>query len=368
MAGADRVTFIGSDVYRRAAYGDNHPLSIGRVGPVIDLCRQLGWLSTDDYAESPAADLDALCRFHAPAYVDAVIAADRAGKADQQLREAHGLGTIENPVFRGLVARAAPGCGGSILAAELLLGGGVAYNPAGGTHHGRPDRASGFCYFNDPVLAILRLLDAGLDRVFYLDLDAHHGDGVEAAFADDARVATLSIHEQGRWPGTGTESRPARGIWNVLVPAGFTDSELAFVMEEVAEPVARAFRPDAVVVTCGADGLAGDPLSAMALTNGALWTAVGHARDWSPRMAVLGGGGYNPWTVVRCWAGLWASLAGRAFPETLPTAALDLLAGLDSDLVDEDDIDPCWLTTIADEPNTAPVRPEVRDLARRKAA
>src|SRR5690606_37637711 len=124
-----------------------------------------------------------------------------------------------NPLFPGLFERAATSVGGSILAARLALEGRIAYHPAGGTHHGRPDRASGFCYFNDPAFAILALLEAGLERVLYVDLDAHHGDGVQDAFAADERVHTVSIHEAGRWPGTGAASDTGDGrACNLPVP------------------------------------------------------------------------------------------------------------------------------------------------------
>lgn len=362
------AVFIGSDVYRRAAYGSNHPLTIPRVGPVMDLCRHMGWLDDGRFVESPKADYDELTRFHAPAYVGAVAYADSAGRSNADLRDRFGIGTVENPVFEGVFERAATSCGGSIHAADRVLEGGCAYNPAGGTHHGRPAQASGFCYFNDPALAIFRLIDAGLGRVLYLDLDAHHGDGVEDAFADDARVATISIHEQGRWPGSGAESDPARGIWNFPVPRGFSDAELGFVMDEIVLPIATGAAPEAVVITCGADGLAGDPLSGMELSNVSLWAAVDQMRDASPRTVVLGGGGYNPWTVTRCWAGLWATLAGCDLRASLPDPAVELLASFESELVDEEDVDPGWLTSIADDPTEAPIRAEIERLALQRAA
>ncbi len=362
------AVFVGSDIYRLAAYGKNHPLSIPRVGSVIDLCHHMGWLNVQNYVESSPASTCDLTRFHSMDYVDAVKGVDKAGKSDAQNREIYGLGTIENPVFTGLFDRAAMSCGGSIHAAELVLNGGCAYNPAGGTHHGRPSAASGFCYFNDPVLAIYRLLDLGLSRVFYLDLDAHHGDGVEAAFTDDLRVATVSIHEQRRWPYSGVESNPANRVWNFPVPGGFNASELNFLINEVVLPLADKFSPDAVVVTCGADGLAGDPLSTMELTNISLWSAVSELRAVSPRAIVLGGGGYNPWTVIRCWAGLWATIAGCNIPSSLTVPAVDLLNSLECDLVDEEDINPSWLNSIVDETEELPVRPEIENLALLQAA
>jgi acetoin utilization protein AcuC len=264
-----------------------------------------------------------------------------------------------------VVDRAATAVGGSILAAELALEGRVVFHPAGGTHHGRPSRASGFCYFNDPVFAIRRLEAAGVERVLYVDLDAHHGDGVQDAFAGDPRVRFVSIHESGRWPYTGAAGDRGQGYaCNLPVPRGFNDSELEFLMAEVVLPLAEDFAPEAVVVTCGTDALAGDPLSSMALTNVALWEAVERLVALAAAAVVLGGGGYNPWTLARCWTGLWGRLEGRQIPMVLPEEAQVVLRGLECDLVDDEDMRAEWLTTLADAPSPGPVRDAVRDLAR----
>jgi acetoin utilization protein AcuC len=280
------------------------------------------------------------------------------------VRERYGFGSFENPLFPGVFERAATAVGGSLLAAELALEGRVVFHPAGGTHHGRRDRASGFCFFNDPVFAIRRLLDGGATRVLYLDLDAHHGDGVQQAFLDEPRVRTVSIHERGRWPHTGDADDTGHGYArNLPVPAGFNDSELAFLMDEVVLPLARRFDPEAVVVTCGTDALAGDPLSAMALSNVALWDAVERGIGPSLPAVVLGGGGYNPWTLARCWTGLWGRLSRRQVPMELPEPAQLILRSLACDLVEDEDVDPVWFSTLADAPRPGPVREAVKSLA-----
>lgn len=352
--------FVSHEIYRQTGYGANHPLAIARVGPVMDLCRALGWLDARSYRESPRASEDELAAFHSLDYIRALRHASASGQVDTQVRERHALGTMENPLFPGLFERAATSVGGSILAAELALEGRVAFHPAGGTHHGRTDRASGFCYFNDPVFALLTLLDAGLERVLYVDLDAHHGDGVEDAFAADERVHTVSIHEAGRWPHTGHASKGL--ACNLSVPRQFNDSELDALMEAVVLPLARRLSPQAVVITCGADALAGDPLSAMQLSNVALWSAVERLVATAPAAVVLGGGGYNPWTVARYWTGLWGRLSGRSIPDTLPAGARAILAALECDLVDDEDRQPEWLTTLADQRNDGPVRPAVQSI------
>ena len=361
--------FVASEFCGRRGFGTHHPLAIPRVSAVLELCDRLGWLDGDSCRTSRAAGVDDLTVFHDPAYVEALRASDAAGRVEPRVRERHGFGNFENPLFPGVFERAATAVGGSILAAELALEGRVVFHPAGGTHHGRRDRASGFCYFNDPVFAIRRLLDGGAARVLYVDLDAHHGDGVQEAFIDEARVRTVSIHEQGRWPHTGAADDTGRGYArNLPVPAGFNDSELAFLLDEVVLPLADGFAPEAVVVTCGTDALAGDPLSDMALSNVALWEAVDRLVGRAGPAVVLGGGGYNPWTLARCWTGLWGRLSCREIPMELPSAAQLILRGLECDLVDDEDVEAAWLTTLADVPHPGAVRAEVESLASRGRA
>lgn len=355
--------FVGHEIYRRAAYGSHHPLAISRVETVMDLCQALGWLADGEFHVSPRASEAELAWFHTPDYIRTLRQAAESGKIDVAARARYRIGTMENPLFPGLFERAATSVGGSIRAAELALGGRIVFHPAGGTHHGRPDRASGFCYFNDPVFAILVLLKAGLERVLYVDLDAHHGDGVEDAFAADQRVFTISIHERGRWPHTGDGWDDRNGsVWNLPVPRGFNDSELRLLVEDVVVPLAERIAPQAIVLTCGADALAGDPLSSMALSNVALWSTAERLAHLAPAAVVLGGGGYNPWTVARYWTGLWARLSGRPIPATLPIPARHILAGLRCDLIEEEDMCEHWLTTLADAPNEGPVREEIRHL------
>ena len=362
-AAADGALFVGSDVYRQAAFGKHHPLSIIRVAGVVDLCEMLDWFGPGQFRDSPRASDADLCRFHDPAYVAALREADAAGRVEKSVRDRYRIGTMENPLFPGLFLRASTAVGGSIHAAELALDGRAVFHPSGGTHHGRADRASGFCYFNDPVFAVLTFLEAGLERVLYVDLDAHHGDGVQLAFEQDPRVMTVSVHEERRWPYSGpVEDRGAGRARNLPVPPGFNDSELAFLMAEAVLPLARRFAPQALVITCGADPLAGDPLSKLELSNGALWRAVEDLVAEVPSAAVLGGGGYNPWTVVRCWSGLWGRLSGRTIPATLPAEARDFLATLECDLIDDDEIADFWLTGMVDPPNNGPVRPAIQRL------
>jgi acetoin utilization protein AcuC len=366
-----RPRFIGSEIYRRSRYGSNHPLAIPRVSTCIDLCRALGWLPDDVYIDSPMATPDELTRFHAPEYVAALQAAEAAQAIDDAASERFNIGRGGNPVFGEIFRRPATACGASLLAAEMLAGGQAhtIYSPAGGTHHGQRAAASGFCYLNDPVLAILRLLDRGVARVAYVDIDAHHCDGVEAAFGDDPRVLIASIHEQGRWPNTGAfDAQAAATRVNLPVPTGLNDDEFALLFDEVVLPRVAAFGAGALVVQGGADALADDPLSNLSLSNNAMWRAAAKLKALGLPMLMTGGGGYNPWSVARAWTGMWGTLNGFEIPERLPAAAEAILRPLHwhrrKDQIRPEE----WFTTLRDAPASGPVRAEIADLARRANA
>jgi len=345
--GPRHALYVDSPIYARRAYGVQHPLAIARTETVTRLAEVLGWLPRSARVTSTAASTETLARFHDPAYIAALKTADDSGTVTRAQRQLYNFGTMENPLFPGVFERAATTVGGSILAAELALEGRITFHPAGGTHHGQRARASGFCYFNDPVFALLTLLDAGLERVVYVDLDAHHGDGVEAAFESDPRVHLASVHETGRWPHSGTDNGNGR-MCNVPVAQGCDDQTFEAAIDERVLPFVVRARPEALVITCGADALAGDPLSSMKLTNTSLWRTVDRISALADAVVVLGGGGYNPWTLARCWAGLWARLAGFEIPAAMPPAACAILGALHCDLVDDEDIDETWLTDMID--------------------
>lgn len=358
-----RPLFIGSEIYRRSRYGGKHPLAIPRVSAVIDLCRALHWLPDEAYLDSPTATPEQLRQFHAEDYVAAVIQAEQTQSISDELAQRYNIGRNGNPVFGEIFRRPATACGASLLAADLLREGGIIYSPAGGTHHGRRDRASGFCYFNDPALGILAMLEQGLTRVLYVDVDAHHGDGVEAAFAGESRVLTVSIHQEDLWPRTGkVEDRAGGSARNLPVPAGLNDSELAHLIDQAVLPLAARFAPQGLVLQCGADALADDPLSGGALSNQALWRTVRVLKDIAPRLLVLGGGGYNPWSVARAWSGVWATLNGIGIPERLPEAAEEVLRGLFWTRRSPEPPER-WFTSLADPPNEGPVRDRIKEIA-----
>jgi len=212
-------------------------------------------------------------------------------------------------------------------------------------------------------------------RIAYVDIDAHHPDGVEHAFAGDPEALMLSVHEERRWPFTGALEETAGGrAFNLPVPRGFNDSEMALVREALILPAVAGFRPDAVVLQCGADAVTEDPLSRLALSNNAHWAVVAALRPLAPRYLVLGGGGYNPWSVGRLWTGVWATLAGAEIPDRLPPEGEAVLRALrwEGHRLGRNPPE-AWFTTLRDPPRPGPIRPEIRArlahlCARRPAA
>ncbi len=358
--------FIGSNIYRNSSYGRMHPLRVPRVPTVMDLTRAMGWVAPGQYLSSPRARPAALHAWHDPAYVAALQQAEADGAVSDAVRARFHLGTAANPVYPEVFRRPATAAGASILAGQLLRDGGVIHSPGGGTHHGLPDRANGFCYLNDAVLAVLSLRHAGASRVAYVDIDAHHCDGVEHAFACDPDTLLVSVHEERRWPFTGAlTDRGAGQVWNLPVPRGFNDTEMRAVLDRLILPRVAGFRPDAIVLQCGSDMLEEDPLSRLSLSNNAHFDVVRALRPLSARFLVLGGGGYNPWSVGRCWSGVWATLNGHEIPDRLPPDAEAVLRGLHWSGHRHGKAPPDhWFTTLRDAPREGPVRPAITDRLR----
>jgi len=306
-------------------FGPRHPLSPRRFGPGIELLRAVG--AEPGLAPEPAPDAE-LEWLHAAGYIDAV---RRFSAAPWSEPEA-GIGPGDDPPFAGMHEAAASVAGGSIRAIEAILRGDAehAYHPGGGLHHAMRARASGFCIYNDVALAIARARRDGL-RVLYVDLDVHHGDGVQALHYSDPGVLTISFHETGRslFPGTGFPAEMGEGIaagTSVNVPfEPMTGPEPWLVaIEALVPPLAAAFGPDLVVSQHGADGHVWDPLASLSLST----TAMGRAARLVDRVAhrfaggrwlATGGGGYSPSRVVpRAWALTWLAGAHRDVPDRLP--------------------------------------------------
>ena len=327
-SGDVKTALVHSDAFTRFDYGPTHPLRMERLGLTWRLMEAYGLTTLPNatvHAPAPASE-GALEVWHTREYL-AVLKAANGGVAPPHA-ERYGLGAGDNPVFPGLWDAARLGAGGSLLAAELVGSGKVtrAFHFAGGLHHALPRRASGFCYVNDAVLAILQLKARGL-RVAYVDIDAHHGDGVQYAFYDDPSVLTISTHERGDYlfPGTGFVEEAGEGAglgYSVNLPLEpFTDSAVYLpAFEQVVPPLLGAFRPDVVVAQLGIDSHRTDPLTHLAFDVQGFTRAVARIAELAPRLVCLGGGGYDLPNVARAWTAAWAVLNGVELPAELPAS------------------------------------------------
>jgi len=358
--------FISSPRFASRGYGRNHPLAIPRVSLAHRLAEACGLLAEGEYLEARCATDEELAALHDPDYVAAVRRAEDAREVAQADRERYALGVLENPWFADVFTRPATAAGGSLQAAEEALAGRRAFNPAGGMHHARSGRAQGFCYFNDPALAVLRLRAAGL-RVLYVDLDAHYPDGVAELLGADPGVLLLSLHMDTGYAypfaGGGLDDRQAV---NLPLPRGANDAEFLLAFDAVWPRALERFAPEAVVLQAGTDVIAPDPLGKLAVTTQGFLAAVARVVEGAPRVVVTGGGGYHPLLVARAWTGVWALLAGRLLPESMPAAGQALLREVRWER-DEDWVAPWMFESFDDPQGPVAIRPEIEALARAAA-
>lgn len=348
-----RVVFLSSPTVWQRGHGPQHPLKPERLQRTHELLQETGALDWPNVRVVPPrpATHEELTLFHTGEYVDAVRALS-AGERDVPTAR-YNFGPGDNPVFPGMYDSEGLKVGSAVQAAELLArgDGDVAFSYSGGLHHGGPDFASGFCVFNDAAVAIHWLLQQDM-RVAYVDVDVHHGDGVQNAFYDDDRVLTISLHQDGRtlFPGTGfiheTGHGPGAGYSvNVPLPPHTTGDAYLWAFRQVVPPLLARFQPDLLVTQLGVDTHFKDPLARLALTTRShqdLFTAlddlVVQAEPPLPWLA-LGGGGYDIGVVPRSWALAFAVMAGRSLPGDLPPAYRQRYGGR---LLHDEDV-PSWL-------------------------
>lgn len=323
-----KTALIHSEAYARFDYGPTHPLRMERLGLTFALMEAYGLTALPEtrVVVPTPAEPAALRGFHTEEYLEVLRAASAGLEIPAPAR--YGLGPGDNPIWPGMYEASALACGGSIAAAELVASGEVdrAFAFAGGLHHAMPDRASGFCYLNDAVLAIQALRARGL-RVCYIDIDAHHGDGVQFAFYESAEVLTISTHERGDrlFPGTGFVEEMGRGpglgyAVNLPLHPGTDDAVYLEAFDAVVPPLVRAFRPDAVVAQLGIDSHRSDPLTHLGLTVNGFAEALRRILALAPRLVALGGGGYDLGNVARAWTVAWALMNEVELPDRLPEA------------------------------------------------
>ena len=348
MTDPTRIALVRDEAAEAYDFGRDHPLAPVRVALTHGLIEATGLADAPGVVRiTPEAnderDLHDTLRVHDAAYVDTVATLSRTLTPGTSLLDAApdvgaraasvGLGAGDTPAFAGMHDASLAVVRASATAARMVLAGDVAhaFNPGGGLHHAMPGRAGGFCIYNDAAAAIAALLDAGAERVAYVDVDVHHGDGVERAFAADPRVLTISLHESGRtlFPGTGDATDVGEGVGvasAVNVPLAPQTSGRVWLdtFDAVVEPLVRAFQPDVLVTQLGCDTHTTDPLAHLALTlddMAAIYARL-HALALEAadgRWVATGGGGYQLVSVVpRAWTLAFAEMTGARLPIETP--------------------------------------------------
>lgn len=320
-----------TDMFMGYSFGPEHPLQPARIMLTYRMIEEYGFfLGYDTEVQEPyyASEND-LLMVHDPGYIQAV--------KDERPDPALGLDEPDTPIFPGIYDASALIAGASIEAAKRVASEPcVAFNLAGGLHHAFPARASGFCVFNDCALGI-RALRKRFKRVLYIDIDAHHGDGVQYIFYEDPSVLTISIHESGKYlfPGTGFVDEIGSGEGygysaNIPMPMNAEDECYRYAFESVIPALFRWFRPDAVVAQLGVDTHYADPLASLDLTLEGYGYLVRRIKELTDeyangRMLALGGGGYNLEVVPLAWTLAFQTLRGQEMPEELPKWWVDAI-------------------------------------------
>jgi acetoin utilization protein AcuC len=342
---SDAVALVVEPEVRRYDHGPQHPLRPERVLLTWELLRAYGLDGAPGVTvlgAEPASD-ETIGLVHTPAFIDAT---RRAGHGEDGGWGRYGYGPGDNPIFPDMHEAASLVCGASVAAAREVVEGRAAhaFNAAGGLHHSMADRASGFCVYDDPAVAIAWMLGRGdVERVAYVDVDVHHGDGVQAIFLDDPRVLTISIHEYapelGFFPGTGAASERGAGpgegtAINVPLPPGTDDDGWLRAFREIVPAAVRAFDPDVLVTQLGCDTHRTDPLAHLGLTTRAYREAGRELHDLAHaaaggRWVATGGGGYRWATVVpRAWTIYAAEMAEATLADELPSSWVELASAL----------------------------------------
>jgi acetoin utilization protein AcuC len=318
------TVFVYSDDLMGYNMGQSHPMQPRRLRMTYELLESYGVFDSEiEVVPPPLADPVEVARTHAPEFLEAIEALSNGTRIKNVGR--FGFGTGDNPIFSGMYEAALRYTGGTLQAVEAVLAGApVAVNISGGLHHSHYDRAAGFCILNDCAVGIRRLRQK-YARVAYVDIDVHHGDGVQELFYDDPTVLTISLHESGRslFPGTGFVQESGEGAgegYSLNLPfAPYTRDEVWLsAWREAALPILKAFQPEAILLQLGTDTHYKDPLAHLCLTAQGWLEAVADVKELGVPIVAVGGGGYNLTTVTRMWALATVFLAGLEVSNTVP--------------------------------------------------
>jgi acetoin utilization protein AcuC len=340
-----KTAFIYSDDFAAFEYGPDHPLKTFRLKLTYELIKACGLLSLTDtkFIEPKMANEEDILMFHDEGYIDVLKILNNGRMIP--VAEFFGIGPGDNPAFKCLYDWSRLVAGASLQAANLVGSSEVdiAFNIAGGLHHAMSNYASGFCYINDPVIAILSLLKKGY-RVAYIDIDAHHGDGVQAAFYKTNKVLTISIHETGKtlFPGTGFETETGEGEGlgysvNIPMPPSSDDELFLSAFNEIVPPIVEKFKPDIIVSQLGVDSFYNDPLAHLNYSMKGFCEVVRRIKEISPKWVAMGGGGYDMSNVARAWTLAWAIMNNVNVPDQIPQDFLNKYAqyGFQNTMIDD---------------------------------
>ena len=327
--------FIYSEELANFEYSPIHPFKPVRAKLTLDLCRRYDLIERPwiRLVKPQPLDFETMAEFHDPAYLKMLKDLDSATLAGELWPDLlstkggdyltvdpkilrYGLGTEDNPIFSGMFDYSALTAGATMVGAKMVAAGEVqlAFNPVGGFHHAGRDHAEGFCYVNDIAVVLTQLLKEGL-RVAFVDIDAHHSNGVQDAFYRDDRVLMISFHENGKdlypWSGFENEMGEEKGrgyTVNIPLPQNTDDEAFVHVFSEIVPPLLNAYAPDLVIAELGADTHISDPLTHLSMTNFGYCQAVKKLKESAPRLLALGGGGYDVYKTARSWTLAWAIL------------------------------------------------------------
>lgn len=321
-----KMAFLSSPTLWAHGHGPEHPMKPERLQRTVKLLEAYGAFKASNVRviAPRLATEDELALFHTREYIDAVKGLSRGDKGvDAHL---YGFSSGDNPIFDGMYETESLKAGSSLLGAQLVASGevDVAFSFSGGLHHAMPGYASGFCVFNDAAVAIAWLVEGGA-RVAYVDIDAHHGDGVQAGFYTTNEVLTISLHQDGRtlFPGTGSVNEIGRGLGqgfavNVPFAPSTGDETYLWAFDQIVPPLLERFHPDIVVTQLGVDTHYKDPLTHLVLTTAGHKALFERLSSMAPRWLALGGGGYALDVVPRSWSLAFAKMSGQKLSDELP--------------------------------------------------
>ncbi len=370
-----KAKLIHSKKYKELRYPTNHPLRIPRGSLLVEFLRAMELIEEDELVEGrEATELDLLL-FHTKEYIQALKESDECMCVKNGSLEKYGIGRYENPISPAMWKGSLLASGSSLQAVELFLQGYLAFNPAGGMHHAYPNRANGFCFLNDPAIAIEYLKRKGFKRILYIDIDAHHCDAIQEYYYEDDSVFVFSIHQSPEYAfpfksGHMEEIGKGKGKgfnMNIPLPKNIKDTEFLYALEEGLNIVKDIFNHQVYIMQLGTDALSEDYLSKFELSNACYLKVFNMVRDMFGDGIYLGGGGYHPIALVRAWTLIWCSIGNKEVPKEINQRAKELLFKVNFEELDDEDRSYMY-NSLLDTFKEGPIRKDVLRLIERLKA